>query len=80
MQASIVELRYHMKDVLQALERNEVVQVLYRGKVKATMIPEQPQKTLKTVSEHPYFGMDSSRDRSVEDTLESLRGGRFDAV
>ncbi|MBL4818175.1 MAG: type II toxin-antitoxin system Phd/YefM family antitoxin [Deltaproteobacteria bacterium] len=79
MQASIVELRYHMKDVLKALERNETVQVLYRGKVKATLVPEQPLKKMGHVSEHPFFGMDSE-EYSVEDTLEQLRGGRFNAI
>jgi len=36
MNATIVDLRYRMKDVLRAIDRGETVTVLYRGKVKAT--------------------------------------------
>ncbi len=79
MQASIVELRYHMKDVLRALERNETVQVLYRGKVKASLGPEQSQRNLKRVKQHPFFGMDLESN-SVEEVMNELRGGRFNAI
>ena len=79
MQASIVELRYHMKDVLKALDRNEIVQVLYRGKVKATLVPE-PFKT-KNISakQHPFFGM-NPEERSVDEVMQGFRGGRFNAI
>lgn len=79
MQASIVELRYHMKDVLKALERNEIVQVLYHGKVKATLIPEPIKRKLGPVHQHPFFGMDSGNS-SVLEIMQQLRGGRFNAV
>lgn len=39
MKASIVELRYNMKDILKALDRNEVGTIIYRGQEKAKMIP-----------------------------------------
>jgi prevent-host-death family protein len=39
MNASIVDLRYRMKDVLKALDRGEPVTVLYRGKEKARLVP-----------------------------------------
>ncbi len=39
MKASIVDLRYHMKDVLRAIDRGETVTVLYRGKEKARLVP-----------------------------------------
>lgn len=79
MQASIVDLRYHMKDVFSALERNETVQVLYRGKVKASLVPEQHKNQHDHVKQHPFFGMDSGND-SVSDTMQQLRSGRFDAI
>ena len=41
MKASVVDLRYKMKDVLKALDRNERVTVLYRGKVKGVLIPSR---------------------------------------
>ena len=35
MKATIVDLRYRMKDVLRAIDRGEIVTVLYCGKEKA---------------------------------------------
>jgi hypothetical protein len=39
MKATIVDLRYRMKEVLKALDRKESVSVLYRGKVKGVITP-----------------------------------------
>ena len=39
MKATIVDLRYRMKDVLRAIDRGEAVTVLYRGKEKAKLMP-----------------------------------------
>ena len=76
MKATIVQLRYRMKDVLRALERNESVQILYRGKVKGTIIPVQRQK--KPIStDHPSFGMWADDPRSVEEIMEELRKPRY---
>ena len=38
MQATIVDLRYQMNDVLKALDRNEDVEILYRGKKRGTLV------------------------------------------
>ena len=81
MKATVVDLRYKMNDVLKALDRNEKVTVFYRGKIKGILIPsEQPNKNIK-ISEHPFFGMSSSKtDKSVLDELDFLRGGRYDDI
>jgi antitoxin (DNA-binding transcriptional repressor) of toxin-antitoxin stability system len=39
MEASIVDLRYRMKSVLEALDRGESVTVLHRGKPRARLEP-----------------------------------------
>ena len=39
MEASVVDLRYKMKDVLAALERREEIRIMYHGRVKGTIIP-----------------------------------------
>lgn len=44
MRASVVDLRYRMKDVLRALDRNEEVTVTYRGKVKGVIVPKRGGK------------------------------------
>lgn len=80
MKASVVDLRYKMNDVLKALDRNEKVTLLYRGKVKGVLLPMEPQKGLK-MTEHPFFGMYSKDARkTVVDELNDLRRPRYDDI
>ncbi len=79
MEASIVDLRYKMKDVLDALERREEVTITYHGKVKGVLIPAQGTPARK-VKEHPFFGMTSDDQRPVEEVMQKLRAGRYDAL
>ena len=75
MEATVVDLRYHMNDVLKALDRNESVSVLYRGKVKGSIRPAV-RTSNPNVREHAFFGSRISQE-SVEKTMERLRGGRY---
>ena len=70
MKASIVDLRYKMKNVLKALNRGEKVEILYHGKVKGTIHPER-QKTDKKVHSHPFSGMYQDEERPVSKGLGS---------
>ena len=79
MEASIIELRYKMKDVLRALDRKEEVTVLYRGKVKGTIKPVQPSAEVDA-RKHPFFGSASESEESISEEMEKLRGGRFGAL
>lgn len=78
MNATVVDLRYHMNQVLKALDRNEKVNVLYRGKIKGVIQPVGARGTTK-VMDHAFFGC-RSRKRSVEDIMNELRGGRHRAL
>jgi antitoxin (DNA-binding transcriptional repressor) of toxin-antitoxin stability system len=77
MNATIVDLRYRMKDVLRAIDRGEAVTVLYRGKAKATLVPIPPpagtsdQRKPKT-RDQPLFGMWHDRD-DLKDPASYLR-------
>jgi antitoxin (DNA-binding transcriptional repressor) of toxin-antitoxin stability system len=64
MDATIVDLRYRMKDVLRAIDRGETVNVLYRGKKKAVLTPVTDERRLKgaKVSEQPFFGLWRDRE------------------
>ncbi|MGA0333023.1 MAG: type II toxin-antitoxin system Phd/YefM family antitoxin [Kiritimatiellia bacterium] len=78
MNATVVDLRYRMKEVLEALDRSESVNVLYHGKVKGVLSPVVKEGSAP-VSSHPFFGM-TQTDVSVETTMEQLREGRYRAV
>ncbi len=75
MKATVVDLRYRMKDVLKALDRNEEVSILYHGKLKGTIRPAQRTNIVK-VRDHAFFNMSPS-DRTVEEEMAELRGGRY---
>jgi len=56
MEASIVDLRYRMSEVLAALARRERVQILYHGKVKGIILPAGEGRNCKA-ADHPFFGL-----------------------
>jgi antitoxin (DNA-binding transcriptional repressor) of toxin-antitoxin stability system len=78
MEASIIDLRYKMKDVLEALERRVAVKILYHGKVKGTIVPVSGSQKAR-MTDHPFFGMRRDEKESVPEFLDSLRRGRLDA-
>jgi hypothetical protein len=75
MEATVVDLRYRMKEVLKALERNEEVSILYHGKIKGTIRPAYIPNLMK-VRDHAFFNMSPS-ERTVEEEMKELRGGRY---
>ena len=77
MKASIVDLRYKTKEILNALERNERVTILYHGKVRGVITPVS-EKPVRKVKEHPFFGMASDSDKTVLEELKDLRNARHD--
>lgn len=78
MKATVVDLRYRMKDVLRALDRHEDVSILYHGKLKGIIVT-QPNSTRMPIVKHPFYNMRSS-DASVSAEMDRLRGGRFRAL
>ena len=74
MNATVVDLRYRMKDVLKALDRNETVNVLYHGKVKGILSRARMNDRAR-VQDHPFFGL-SKESASVAQQMDQLRGGR----
>jgi len=81
--ASILDLRRRMRDVLQALDRNEPVTILYRGKEKGVLRPSRARKQPPTaVCAHPAFGMWRQRDDLADAArvIRTLRQGRCHAV
>jgi hypothetical protein len=75
MKASIVDLRYKTRKVLEALERNEAVTVLYHGRVKGIIQPAG-KPPAPGVLEHPFFGMHEGMEESVADAVARLRALR----
>ena len=66
-----------MNDVLKALERNEEVTILYRGKEKGKILPSGNTSSLTKVCDHPFFGSQEITEDSVEEIMDHLRSGRY---
>lgn len=80
MKASVVDLRYKMNDVLKALDRNEEVTILYRGKIKGILIPSRKKNQRKMI-DHPFFGMSARTDKkSVQEQMDDLRRARYSDI
>ncbi len=77
MKASVVDLRYRMKNIIHALDRNETVTLLYHGKEKGFIIPAASSKEI-SISQHPFFGMTANdAAESVETAVDKLRSIRY---
>jgi len=83
MRASILDLRRRMPEVLRALESNEPVTILHRGKEKAWLYPASLRRPSSiSATNHPAFGLWKDRKdlRQVERFVRKLRKGRFHAL
>ncbi len=77
-EATAMDLRYHIKDILKALARNESVDIFYRGECKGTIIPKKTKALSKNMKDHPACGIYADDTRSVSDIVHTLRKGRYD--
>lgn len=82
MKASILDLRRRMGDVLKAIQRNEAVTLLRRGKPIAVIQSDAGRSAGKPVTGHEAFGLWADRVDLVDvrAAVDKLRKGRFDAV
>jgi hypothetical protein len=75
MKTSIVDLKNKTKDILKALERNESVTLLYRGKVSGVITPAK-EVMVKKVKDHQFFVMTSGFENNVLEELANMRKPR----
>lgn len=82
MKASILDLRRRMSEVLRALEKNEPVTILHRGKEKGIIYPSVQKSGALPIAQHPAFGMWQDRNdfQDVARTVRTLRKGRGHAL
>ena len=82
MKASILDLRYRMKEVLEALDRRETVQIYHRRKLRGTIQPNETDKPGLDATKHAFFGYGRTKPTtgkklpSVESVIASLRDAR----
>ena len=74
MEASFLDLRKHSRDILRALERNESITLLYRGKPKAVITPIATAPKVHA-EDTAGFGIWSDRPE-MDDATEYVRSLR----
>jgi len=78
MHASAKDLRFHSKNLLDAVSRGEEVIITYRGKpcAKLTSLTEDNKKQIQS---DPLFGIwkDHADSKNVLKYVRNLRQGRF---
>ena len=79
MKATVLDLRYKMKEVLKALDRREKITLLYHGKIKGMIVPSGGDNKL-AVEDHPFFNMAQKEAKSVKEQMDELRGSRFNDI
>ena len=79
MNATVVDIRYKMNEILKALDRRESVKILYHGKLKGTIEPVAAGSA-SDLAKHPFFGSAKNDGRKVADIMMELRGGRYRAL
>ncbi|MDF7798398.1 type II toxin-antitoxin system prevent-host-death family antitoxin [Pontiellaceae bacterium B1224] len=76
MKATVKDLRYNLKNIMESVDRGEEVLITNRGRVKARIVPADasPMET----TENPFVGMWSDRDdmEDVDSYVRNLRKGR----
>ncbi len=72
MEASVLDLRKKMREVIAAIDRQERVTLTVRGRRRAVIIPISDAKSSKVkVAELPAFGMWAERD-DLSDPVEYI--------
>jgi len=77
MKATAKDLRFHARELINAVHRGEEVVITFRGKPCAKLVPLTDGNEKK--DQHGLFGMwkDHSATENVDEYLRKLRKGRF---
>lgn len=82
MEASVLDLRRRMSEIIRALDNNEPVIILYRGKKKGVIYPVGKRgDNSGGAGKHHAFGMWKDRKdmKDVDRYVRGLRRGRGNA-
>ena len=82
MTATTLDMRYRTHDLFESLARGIEIVITYRGKKAGILSPyrETASGCPVHVVDHPFFGSASDETTSVNEAIDALRGGRYDAL
>lgn len=76
MKATVKDLRYNLKSIMEFVDRGEEVVITNRGQNRARIVPVE--KNVPTKESNPFVGMWTDRDdmKEVDAYVRGLRKGR----
>ncbi|MBM3295989.1 MAG: type II toxin-antitoxin system prevent-host-death family antitoxin [Candidatus Aminicenantes bacterium] len=79
MRASAKDLRFHSKEILNAVSRGEEVIITFRGRPKAKIVPLRDEARSGKADPRKLFGIwrDNPEVADVDGFIRSVRRGRF---
>jgi len=80
MRATAKDMRFHSKEILDAVSRGEEVVITFRGRPRAKIIPFQEREAPSAPAELGLFGMwkDNPAVADVNGYVRQIRKGRFE--
>ena len=77
MNASLVELRTRTKEIMRAVDRNEVVNLYSHGKLRAQIVPPKSAKKRPSVMDDPLCGYCKDDPEPAAEKARRLRRNRY---
>ena len=82
MKVTTKSLRTRAREILESVDRGEPVTITYRGKPRARLVSIDQENNSRPDDDRdmPVFGIwKDRREQDIQDYIDSLREGRFDA-
>ena len=77
MKATAKDLRFYSKELLDTVNRGEVVVITFRGKPCAKLIPYDEENGQNTINELFGIWKDNDMAQNVDEYVRGVRKGRF---
>ncbi len=78
MRASFLDFRKQAAVIRATLNRGEMVDLTYRGKVIAKIVPDVGEQSKRVkVADTEYFGMNRNDEMSTEEHMREIRKPRY---
>jgi len=77
MKATAKDLRFNSKELLDTVNRGEVVVITFRGKPCAKLIPYDEENGQNTINELFGIWKDNDMAQNVDEYVRGVRKGRF---
>ncbi len=78
MEATTKDMRLHSRELLAAVDRGEEIEITYRGRLRARLVPcrDRSEATQARPARNPLFGLWRDQTDSVDEQIRRIRQPR----